>query len=214
MTDVAANQYFYSAKRLVDRSGYKHEYEHQRSVLGKRWSESDFLREYAWVTLSSGFRESVVRKWFPYISLAFFDFESARTIAGSGAECTSLALLAIGNQAKIRAIVDTSKLIDELGFKAFQRRVVQQESEFLESLPFIGKVTSQHLLKNLGFDVAKNDRHLKRISQHFKFEEANEFCDYLSQITGEPKAVVDIILWRFEVLKTENQSRRRVTSPL
>lgn len=206
MNKVAANQFFDSAKRVVDRLGYKFEYEHQRSVLGKSWSETDFLREYAWVILSSGFRESVVRKWFPYISLAFLDFESARSIVKNSSECANLALIAINNAAKMGAIVDTAARVCESGFGAFQRRVTQEQSRFLESLPFIGEVTSQHLLKNLGFNLAKNDRHLQRICTRFQFKEANAFCDCISQATGEPRAVVDIILWRFSVLSSESQA--------
>lgn len=212
MNEGAANQYFISAKRRVDRLGYKFEYEHQRSVLGKKWSETDFLREYAWVILSSGFRESVVRKWFSYISLAFFDFESAGSIVKNSSECANLALVAINNEAKMGAIVETAALICESSFDAFRQRVTQEQSIFLESLPFIGKVTSQHLLKNLGFNLAKNDRHLQRICKRFQFKEANAFCDCISQATGEPRAVVDIILWRFSVLNSGSQATCRSTS--
>lgn len=202
LNETAIKSYFDSAKRLVDVSGYKYEYERQRSVIGREWSETDFLREYSWVVLNSGFKEAVVRKWFPYISLAFFDFVSAESIVKHRSECVELALAAINHKAKIMAIADTSALLDRNGFKKFQKKVKRRQEGFLMSLPFIGQITSQHLLKNLGFDVAKNDRHLQRMSNKFEFEEAGAFCGYISRVTGEPKAVIDIILWRFAVLSS------------
>lgn len=200
MTDATIVNYFQSAKRHVDNCGFRHEYEYQRSIIGKKWSERDFLREYAWVILSSGFREQVVRKWFSFISLAFFDFVSAKKILRHRNECKELALSAINNNAKVASIIYTAARINECGFVSFQKEVQSDPIGYLVTLPYIGKITSYHLLKNLGFDVAKNDRHLQRISDHFDFEGAEACCKYISKITGEPIAVVDIILWRNAVL--------------
>ena len=39
------------------------------------FTESDLLREAAWVILCSGFREAVIRRMFDFISLCFCDWE-------------------------------------------------------------------------------------------------------------------------------------------
>jgi len=184
----------------VDQCGFQHEYEYQRSLIGKNWSERDFLREYAWVVLCSGFREQVVRKWFSFISLAFFDFVSAERISRNQRECEILALSAINNRGKISGIIDAAVRIDELGFEKFRDRLQADPVDFAITLPYIGNITCFHLLKNLGFDVAKNDRHLQRMSARFDFDGAEAFCDHISDLTGEPTAVVDTILWRYAVL--------------
>jgi hypothetical protein len=56
------------------------------------FSESDLLREIAWVTLCSGFREKIVRSLFGKISLCFFDWVSAATIANHADICVATAM--------------------------------------------------------------------------------------------------------------------------
>lgn len=67
---------------------------------------------------------------------------------------------------------------------------------FLDSLPFIGKITKYHLAKNLGIgDHSKPDVHLTRLQKVFGFPSVFEMTQYLSEKRNEKKAVVDIILW-------------------
>lgn len=206
--DTSLLAFFRHAKRCVDQNGYRTEYEYQKSIIGEPWFESDFLREYSWVVLSCGFRERVVRRWFSYISLAFFDFSSAKRILAHKNQCKRLALLAINNEAKIDGIIQTAAEIDAEGFDSFRTEVFSNPTGRLTILPYIGNITCRHLLKNLGFDVAKNDRHLRRISHHFQFGEASQLCERISSLTGEPRAVVDVILWRHAVIRSESFNER------
>ncbi len=208
--DTSLGTYFRRAKLCVDVNGYRPEYEYQRSIIGKPWSETDFLREYSWVVFSCGFREHVVRKWFSYISMVFFDFVSARKILRHRKECVELALSAINNAPKIDGIIETAIEIDRLGFEEFRANIYQDSTSYLKKLPYIGDITCCHLLKNLGFNVSKNDRHLKRISTQFEFAEGTAFCEHIAELTGEPVAVVDIILWRYAVIASQASSDRAV----
>ena len=63
-------------------------------------------------------------------------------------------------------------------------------------MPFMGPATSYHLAKNLGFQVAKPDRHLNRISESNGFKNAHELCEAIASQTREPISVVDGVLWR------------------
>jgi hypothetical protein len=65
----------------------------------------------------------------------------------------------------------------------------------LRALPFIGDVTSLHLAKNLGADVAKPDVHMERLARREGTTTA-ELCARLSTETGYRVATVDTILWR------------------
>lgn len=67
--------------------------------------------------------------------------------------------------------------------------------EFCATLPWIGPITSYHLAKNLGADVAKPDVHLKRLADR-EGVTAQELCERLAKETGYRAATIDIFLWR------------------
>ncbi|MCB2057893.1 MAG: hypothetical protein H6916_08825 [Novosphingobium sp.] len=66
---------------------------------------------------------------------------------------------------------------------------------FLRSLPWIGGVTSFHLAKNLGADVAKPDVHLERLARRDRTD-THKLCARLSRQTGYRIATIDTVLWR------------------
>ena len=66
---------------------------------------------------------------------------------------------------------------------------------FLESLPWIGPITSRHLFKNLGADEAKPDVHLERLAGRCRTTVAR-LCSRLARQTGYRVATIDTILWR------------------
>jgi len=67
---------------------------------------------------------------------------------------------------------------------------------FLQTLPYLGKITSYHLARNIGLDVAKPDRHLTRLSAEYGFTTAQEMCEFIAKNVGERIGTVDVILWR------------------
>ena len=145
--------------------------------------------------LNCGFRETVVRRVFPFVSMAYFDFTSARAIVDYAAECVRLASTCFGNRKKLHAIVHGASLVASVGIAELWAQLTSDRRALL-SLPFIGGVTAMHLLKNLGADVAKNDRHLARLSVELGFSDASALCTFISTRTGEPASAVDIVLWR------------------
>ncbi len=81
-------------------------------------------------------------------------------------------------------------------FASYQAAEADEEKlQFLASLPFIGPITSLHLAKNLGADVAKNDVHMKRLATADRTTTA-KLCLRLSKQTGYRVATIDTILWR------------------
>jgi hypothetical protein len=173
------------------------EIEWQRSRVPLEFGETDLLRETSWVILCCGFREAVVRRTFDYISLSFCDWESASSIVAAAGSCRTSALEAINNPRKIDAIVDAARLVNHIGFKRLKRQIIRQPFLELQRFSFIGPVTSRHLAKNLGFQVAKPDRHLVRLCRTVGFADPQELCQSIAYAVGEGVNVVDLILWRY-----------------
>ena len=195
-----ALELFRQAKATVTTAGFGWEANWQRSVEGKPFGERDLLSEAAWVVLCSGFRESAVRAVFDHVSLCFCDWESAAAIAAAGETCVRTAYPRFRNTPKLMAILNVARIIASEGFGVFAKHVRDDPRGTLRSLPFIGPVTWAHLAKNLGINVAKDDRHLARLASRFGHSSAQSLCDMISGETGEPASVVDVILWRFASL--------------
>lgn len=66
---------------------------------------------------------------------------------------------------------------------------------FARRLPWIGPITSYHVVKNFGADVAKPDVHLQRLADRESCT-AQALCERLARETGMRVATVDTILWR------------------
>ena len=188
------------AEHNVQAAGFAWEIEWQRERCLRPFSERDLLRESAWVILCSGFREATVRKVFDYISLCFCDWESSDEIARNRSACVATASARFRNGRKIDAIARVADLVTESGFDQVRRLIQTDPIRQLQKLPFIGPVTSWHLAKNLGLDVAKNDRHLARMAAGLGYADAHDLCDDVSQLTGELVSVIDVVLWRFATL--------------
>lgn len=194
---TAAMRFFSKACSYVEQAGLSGEVAWQREADFTDFTESELLREHAWVALCSGFRESVVRRAFDHISLCFCDWESAEAIVSAGEICCATAASSFANRIKLKGIFSTARYISEVGFGEFKRSVLNDPICQLQKLAFIGPTTSWHLAKNLGLDVAKPDRHLVRVSERLGFCSADHFCRELAATTGEPAKVVDLIVWRY-----------------
>lgn len=190
-------------KDKVVSSGYTEEIKWQEYTESNTVKESQFLEEAAWVVLSSGFKESILRKKFKNISLCFCNWASAQEISEEASVVRNCALHVFGNTKKIDSILKIAAIIAETGFDDYWGNVCKNPIDELQKLPFIGKITSYHLAKNLGFDVAKPDRHLLRIANLFGFEDnVYELCKSISNATGDKIGVVDIVIWRYATIDT------------
>jgi 3-methyladenine DNA glycosylase Tag len=192
---------YVKAKMKVLAAGYVHEIIWQKSLRTERLTERDLLKECAWVILSSGMRESVVRKKFSGISDAFFGWSSAEVIVYYRAHCVSSALVLFGHKGKIEAIAECARIIYEKGFESLRRELASDPIDALQQFPYIGPATSYHVAKNIGFPVAKPDRHLRRFAELSGYQSPSDLCKALADYIGDPIAVVDIVLWRFATLQ-------------
>lgn len=197
--------FYFRAKAIVEQRGFLQEAEWQRSLVFENLTEAEFLRESAWVILCSGFNESIVRKHFSYISLCFHDWVSARAICEDRIVCESTALTAIRHSGKMSAICSIAESVDRDGFDNLKERIWKSPIATLKRFPYIGDITVWHLAKNIGFPVAKPDRHMQRLSENLGYGDVQQLCAHLSMLTGEEIPVVDITLWRYLTLAQKRQ---------
>jgi hypothetical protein len=197
---------YFKAKDAVINSGFEAEIAWQEQRRLDLVLESEFLREAAWVVLTSGFRESVVRGVFPELSCAFCEWASAEAITSEEQRCRRDALKIFGSHRKIDAILHTAKIVHSLGFPQVKERLLRAPMAFIRSLPFMGDITSFHLAKNLGVPVVKPDRHLVRAAQMSGFSSPGEMCGAIAQIVGDPVGVVDVVIWRYATLTSATAS--------
>jgi len=189
------------AKRILISQGFQSEIQWQSSLCFEELKETDFLRELAWVILSSGMKEQVIRKLFPEISNCFFNWSSAKAIADNADMCFSRAIMQFNHKPKIAAIIYAARKLEEINFGSLKNQINENPIDVLRQFPYIGPVTVFHLAKNIGLPVAKPDRHLIRIAFQEGFDDVQDFCRQISQESGDSIPVVDIVLWRFATIE-------------
>ena len=200
---------YLTAKEYVILNGYAAEIDWQDGLRFSNISETDFLREAAWVVLSAGMRESVVRKKFTPLTAAFCWWASAGEILRHRAKCEADALVVFAHRRKISAICEIAKRVDAVGFTRLRESIHQGSVDYLATLAFIGPVTRYHLAKNIGLDVVKPDRHLVRIANAAGYGEPHDMCKVVSAQTGDRLSVVDVVIWRFATLEPSYLTRFR-----
>jgi hypothetical protein len=188
------------AKEYVLRMGFADEIDWQDDLSFDRMQERDFLREGAWVILSAGMRETVIRRKFEVLTPIFCEWKSACAIVSDRKRCRKKALSVFGHVPKIDAILELAHRVSEQGFEAVQARIREEGVSYLKSFPYIGPVTAYHLAKNLGLDVVKADRHLVRFARATGYETPDALCREIAAYVAEKLAVIDLVLWRYATL--------------
>lgn len=189
------------AKTIVLDEGYEDEILWQSRLCFNDLTESTFFRELAWVILTCGMKESIIRDRFEAFSNCFFNWSSAKKIVGNKEKCTRESLKIFNNPAKISAIINAASIIDSIGFVRLKQKIANNPIETLRGFSYIGPVTAFHLAKNIGLQVAKPDRHLVRIARMEKYHDVQTFCSDISKLSGDSIPVVDIVFWRFATIE-------------
>ncbi len=194
---------YVDAKEVIIDEGFDYELDWQQELDFTNTQESDFLREAAWVILSSGMREAIIRMKFPEITSAFLGFSNAAVIIDNANKCHADAMESFGHTGKIDAIISLALRVVNDGFETIKNLTSLNGVKYLQSFAFIGPATSYHLAKNLGLNVSKPDRHLCRVAEVSGFDSVEELCEKISNITGDSVPVVDLVIWRFATIRSD-----------
>lgn len=169
-------EFYNFAKQEAIKAGFQNEIDFVNKRVFSDMKASNFLQEYVYVVINSGMKNSIAEGI----------YKAYREIGSK----------AIGHLGKRRAIIKA-----QLHYKYWFRELktcggTREKLDYLETLPWIGPITKYHLARNLGIDVAKPDRHLQRVADHFKYFDVQTMCNTLSIDTGDRAGTVDIIIWR------------------
>jgi hypothetical protein len=190
------------AKRAVVDHGFSGEIRWQRTVGELAVTREGFVREAAWVVLSAGMRERVIRGLFGELTMAFEHFVP-ELVCRHELSVRRRALRHFNHPGKVDAILSIARRVAMMSGDEISSALVSSPEQFLQSLPFIGPVTWRHLAKNLGVPVPKPDRHLVRLAAATGRETVDRLCYEISSWVGEPVEVVDVVLWRWSVLQAD-----------
>jgi len=172
--------YYQDIKDKVLKAGFTDEIKWASEI--KLCNDStDFAFEAIWVICNSGMKYKIASQIYESILTAISSNTPIETV--------------FNHKGKVKAI----KYILEFRRTIFQTFLEAEDKiSYLETLPYIGKITKYHLARNLGLDVCKPDRHLERIATSFSTTPA-QLCEKLSRETGDRIGVVDIVLWRASI---------------
>ena len=190
-----AHAYFF-AKKYVIKNGYSNEIDWQEEIVFEDITESNFLKEAAWVILSSGMSYKVIANKFPDISDSFYNWQDINIIINNKKKCQKKALKIFNNPQKINAILYFADFLFKEDFNNLKKVLKKTGANYLLRFPYMGHATSLHLAKNIGLYTSKPDRHLQRISKTCGFDSTNELCKTISDRICENISVVDLVIWR------------------
>ena len=193
------------------------EVERARSLNPASTTCNDFIREYAWVVFVSGFKVSTVRRKIDALQNVFQNWD-CQAILQDRATVRAEAMKIIKNSKKIDAILKAVDFVNRQSWATVKNALLggiirtdtgvyptQQFWDYIDNayrsrdFAFMGPTNRRYLAKNLGFDLAKNDRHLTRLAvQHSYSGDATgvqKFAEKISRHIHERISVVETVLF-------------------
>lgn len=167
-------------KRLVIKAGFQSEIDWAENI-GACESADDFGMEAIFVIANSGMQSKTARSIYERVKKQLTLKKPLGEVFNHAQKCAS-----------IQFIYDNRR---ELFSKYRRLESLEEKHAFLRTLPHIGPVIVFHLMKNLGENLCKPDRHLVRIANFYKTT-PDDLCGTLSEATGDRITTVDTSLWR------------------
>lgn len=165
----------------------------------------EFAAQCAYVILAGGFSQQTAKKIHAKIMDAIYT---------NGAADFDTLIALFNNKNKINAICKIWAQRSDLCRAYYELGNTDARVNFLSRLPHIGKITANHLARNLGEDVVKYDIWIQRLGAIYagnpglqnKIDNGNlnpdvrRACDdmfaFLCSETGLPRGYIDVVLWK------------------
>lgn len=167
----------------------------------KIYDADAFASHCAYVILAGGFSQQTAKKIHEkimnYMRISGADFDVLIKI--------------FNNKNKINAICKIWNNRKQLRDEYYGLKSLDDKLNYLQKLPHIGRITANHLARNLGEDVVKYDVWIQRLGCVFVNKnlpidngdlslEIKDACDamfaHLKRETGLPRGYIDVVLWR------------------
>jgi len=181
--------FYEKAKKHVISNGFENEIRHVEQLDFEKMTPTEFYLQYCYVVFNTGMKNQIAENMYE-------DFLNGFKRVNCGISDISKTVSMIRHPGKRKAIHNAYFRYEGWFETLKEKKSIEEQLEFLETLDFIGLVTKFHLARNIGLDVAKPDRHLVRIAEHFDMPSVREMCEFISGKTGDRVGVVDVILWR------------------
>ncbi len=167
----------------------------------KIYDADEFATHCAYVILAGGFSQQTAKKIHEKIMDLLRKF---------GTDYNRLIEL-FNNKNKVSAICKIWENRAEFCNKYYELKSLDDRLAYLQKLPHIGKITANHLARNLGEDVVKYDVWIQRLGCAFANKklpidngnlspEIKSACDemfaHLVCETGLPRGYIDVVLWK------------------
>ena len=167
-------------------------------------SPDEFVDNCAYVILAGGFSQKTAKKIHANIM---------QIIQKDGA-CFDTLIKIFNNKNKISAICKIWENRINYCDGYYKLSNLDDRLKYLQKLPHIGKITANHLARNLGEDIVKYDIWIQRLGVVYVrrpdlirkinngnlCEEIKSACDdmfaHLVSVTGLPRGYIDVVLWR------------------
>lgn len=169
--------------------------------MRKICTPDEFASHCAYVILAGGFSQQTAKKIHEKIM---------NHLHVSGADFNSLIQI-FNNKNKINAVCEIWNNRQFLCNEFYKLNNLDDKLIYLQKLPHIGKITANHLARNLGEDVVKYDIWIQRLGCVFAnkklpidngklLPEIKSACDdmftHLVHETGLPRGYIDVVLWK------------------
>ncbi len=197
---------------VVDDSQVMKDVNRARNLNPASISSSDFIREYAWTVFNSGMKMRVIRKKWPAIEKAF-EYWDCQAIVQNESNVREESLRVFNHYKKVEAIIRTAQIVLEKGWATVKTgifsSIIRAENGnlypskqfllYIRKLPWMGTTNSRFLAKNCGFDLAKDDRRLRRLAEQYGYsadgDGVQSFIERVSKCVRERIFVVETVLW-------------------
>jgi len=213
MTEQLSYLYHKAFSSIAHNTQVEKEINRARSLNPTSINSNDFLREYAWTVFNSGIKMRIIRKKWDSLQKVF-SYWDHQEISKHKEQVRANALLVFNNHEKIGAVLDSTDFIDKQGWEVIKSNILQgmirtDNGNFLPSKRFFDYVSSnfswlgltnrRYLAKNLGFDIAKDDRHLRRLAEQYGYQKdadgVQTFVEKIARYAGERISVTETVLW-------------------
>lgn len=176
----------------------------QNLSCSKKLSSDEFAQQAIYVILAGGFSQKTAKKIHQkiinYLVDNSFNYNDLLNI--------------FNNKNKVKAICEVWKNRDIFCSEYYSLCDLDSKICYLQKLPHIGKITANHLARNLGEDVVKYDIWIQRLGALYAgnsdlqkkidnkklLPEIKKACDdmfeHIVKETGLPRGYIDVVLWK------------------
>ena len=187
MSQLSKDDFFNLERRLIE-GGYDSDLD-SFAVIKERlrnkipFSADEFARNAVYVVLAGGFSQKTAKR---------VHGEIMRVLNGQLTIDNGQLLKIFNNKNKTSAIVKIWENRNKFRDGYYKLSDLESKLTYLATLPHIGKITANHLARNLGENVFKRDVWIEKLLSRY----GGDLLERLEKETALPRGYIDVVLWK------------------